>query len=53
MFPDDPLQIEDCNFSYGKTKNQLKAAFKEAENEPDLKETMDDWAALDGEDWDA
>ena len=34
-------------------KNNLKAAFKEAENDPDLKETMDDWAALDGEDWDA
>jgi hypothetical protein len=34
-------------------KNNLKAAFKEAENDPDLKETMDDWAALDGENWDA
>lgn len=35
-------------------KNNLKAAFKEAENDPDLKETIDDWAALDGgEDWDA
>lgn len=34
-------------------KNQLKAAFREAENDPDLKETIDDWAALDGEDWDA
>jgi hypothetical protein len=34
-------------------KNHLKAAFREAENDPDLKETIDDWAALDGEDWDA
>lgn len=34
-------------------KNKLKAAFIEAENDPDLKETFDDWAALDGEDWDA
>ncbi len=36
-------------------KNNLKAAFRAAENDPDLKETMDDWAALDGEegDWDA
>lgn len=34
-------------------KNNLKAAFKEAENDPDLKEIMNDWAALDGEDWDA
>ncbi len=32
-------------------RNKLKAAFKEAENDPDLKETMADWAALDGEDW--
>ncbi len=31
----------------------LKAAFRDAENDPDLKETMDDWAALDGEKWDA
>ncbi|MBA3721356.1 MAG: hypothetical protein H0W88_03035 [Parachlamydiaceae bacterium] len=31
-------------------KNTLKAAFKEAENDPDLKETINDWAALDGED---
>ncbi len=29
--------------------NKLKAAFKEAENDPDLKETMADWAALDEE----
>ena len=36
-----------------KEKTILKAAFKDAENDPDLKETMDDWAALDGEDWDA
>lgn len=36
-----------------KEKITLKAAFKEAENDPDLKETMDDWATLDGEDWDA
>lgn len=34
-------------------KNMLKAAYTEAENDPDLKETMDDWAALDGENWDA
>jgi hypothetical protein len=34
-------------------KNKLKAAFREAENDQDLKEIMDDWAALDGEDWDA
>lgn len=33
-------------------KNTLKAAFKEAEESDDAKETMDDWAALDGEDWD-
>lgn len=34
-------------------KNNLRMAFREAENDPDLKETMDDWAALDGgEDWD-
>jgi hypothetical protein len=32
-------------------KDKLKAAFREAENDLDLKETMDDWAALDGEDW--
>ncbi|MFV0340165.1 MAG: hypothetical protein ACK5MA_05990 [Parachlamydiaceae bacterium] len=31
----------------------LKAAFRDAENDPNLKETMDDWAALDGEEWDA
>lgn len=34
-------------------KNTLKAAFREAENDPDVKRTMADWAALDGEDWDA
>jgi hypothetical protein len=34
-------------------KDDLKAAFKEAENDPDLKEIINDWAALDGEDWDA
>ncbi len=36
-------------------KNNLKAAFRAAENDSDLKETMNDWAALDGEgeDWDA
>lgn len=34
-------------------KNSLKAAFRDAENDPDLKETISDWAALDGEDWDA
>ena len=34
-------------------KETLKAAFREAEKDPDLKETMADWAALDGEDWDA
>lgn len=34
-------------------KNNLKAAFRAAENDPDLKETMDDWAALDGDDWGA
>ena len=33
-------------------RSHLKAAFKEAENDPDLKETMADWAALDGEAWD-
>jgi len=33
-------------------KTNLRAAYQEAENDPDLKETMDDWAALDGEDWD-
>ncbi|MBA3603873.1 MAG: hypothetical protein H0W50_09610 [Parachlamydiaceae bacterium] len=36
-------------------KNNLKAAFIAAENDFDLKETMNDWGALDGEkgDWDA
>ena len=35
-------------------KNNLRAAFREAERDPDTKETLDDWAALDGEgDWDA
>ena len=34
-------------------KNNLKAAFRAAENDPDLKEVMNDWAILDGEDWDA
>lgn len=34
-------------------KNALKAAFKEAENDPDTQKTIDDWASLDGEDWDA
>ncbi len=34
-------------------KANLRAAYKEAENDPDLKETIDDWAALDGEEWDA
>lgn len=35
-------------------KNKLRAAYREAEHDPDLKETMNDWAALDGsEDWDA
>ena len=34
-------------------KNRLKAAYREAENEPDSQETIRDWAALDGEDWDA
>lgn len=34
-------------------KDKLRAAFKAAENDPDLKEIMDDWAALDGEDWGA
>lgn len=35
-------------------KNHLKAAFREAENDPDLKEVVNDWAALDGgDDWDA
>jgi F0F1-type ATP synthase membrane subunit b/b' len=33
-------------------RNNLKAAFKDAENDPDLKETMADWAALDGDVWD-
>lgn len=33
-------------------KNTLKAAFRAAENDPDLKETLADWGALDGEDWD-
>jgi hypothetical protein len=32
-------------------KNLLKAAYLAAENDPDLKEVMNDWAALDGEDW--
>ncbi len=35
-----------------KERNYLKTAFKEAENDPDVKETMADWAALDGEAWD-
>lgn len=34
-------------------KNVLKDAFREAENDPDVKETVNDWAVLDGEDWDA
>ncbi len=34
-------------------KAKLRNAYKEAENDIDLQETMDDWAALDGEDWDA
>ena len=34
-------------------KSNLKAAFRAAENDPELKEVMDDWAALDGGDWDA
>lgn len=34
-------------------KNTLKAAYREAESDPDLKETIADWAGLDGEDWDA
>ena len=34
-------------------KNSLKAAYREAEEDQDAKETMDDWTALDGEDWDA
>ena len=33
-------------------RNDLKAAFKEAENDSDIKETMADWGALDGEIWD-
>jgi hypothetical protein len=33
-------------------KNALKNAFRAAENDPDLKEITNDWAALDGEDWD-
>lgn len=33
-------------------KNALKAAFRDAENDPDIQETMADWAILDGEDWD-
>lgn len=32
-------------------KNALRKAFKEAETDPDVQETMADWAALDGEDW--
>lgn len=32
-------------------RNNLKAAYREAENDSSLKETIDDWAALDGEDW--
>ncbi len=36
-----------------KEKNMLKTAFREAENDPDVKETIADWAALDGEDWNA
>lgn len=36
-----------------KEKNNLKAAYLEAENDPDSKEVIEDWAALDGEDWDA
>lgn len=34
-------------------KKSLKAAYREAEHDPDLKETTDSWAALDGEDWNA
>lgn len=33
-------------------KANLRAAYKDAENDPELKEIIDDWAALDGEDWD-
>lgn len=35
-----------------KRKKDLKAAYLEAENDPDSKEIIDDWAALDGENWD-
>jgi hypothetical protein len=34
-------------------KNTLKAAFREAENDPDTKKTIAEWSALGGEDWDA
>lgn len=34
-------------------KAKLRAAYHEDENDPDVKETIKDWAALDGEDWDA
>lgn len=34
-------------------KNDLKAAYKAAENDVDLKNAIDDWAILDGEDWNA
>lgn len=34
-------------------KNSLKAAFLDAENDPDDKAAIEDWAALDGEPWDA
>lgn len=33
-------------------KNHLKAAFRAAENDSDTNEVIDDWTALDGEDWD-
>jgi hypothetical protein len=35
-----------------KEKNDLKAAYRDAEKDPDLMELMDDWAGIDGEDWD-
>lgn len=34
-------------------RNSLKAAYREAEKDEDTKETIEDWAKLDGEDWDA
>lgn len=33
-------------------KRILKAAFKEAEEDPDTKKIISDWSELDGEDWD-